>query len=346
MRENQKKMKILFIGGTGNISEAVSKLVIERGHELFLLNRCQTPHSISGIQTIQTDISSVLQVEKALGHMSFDVIADFIAFTPDDVKRDIQLFRKITKQYVFVSSAVVYEKNRIFTPIRECSPHANPNWDYAAKKIECEKILMDAWENEHFPVTIVRPSHTYDKMIPVAIGKGYDLIDRMRKGNRVIIHDSGNSLWTMTHSTDFAKGFVGLLGNPVTIGEAFHITSDEHLSWNQIYRIIADAAGVTDFNAVHIPGEFIQRLEPDWGPTITCDKGFSAIFDNSKIKRYVPGFECTTPFFTGFRNTLKRYDSGELSKEIDNSISHKLDNMIQTWTDFMDQVEKAYRILK
>jgi nucleoside-diphosphate-sugar epimerase len=339
-------MRILFIGGTGNISEAVSKLVVSKGHELFLLNRGLTQHTISGAQIIQADIHSFSSVEASIKQMSFDVVADFIAFTPDDVKRDIQLFQKITKQYVFVSSAVVYEKNRILTPIRECSPHANPNWDYAVKKIECERILMNAWENEHFPVTIVRPSHTYDKMIPVAIGKGYDLIDRMRKGNRVIIHDSGNNLWTMTHSSDFAKGFVGLLGNPVTIGEAFHITSDEHLSWNQIYRIIADAAGVSDFDAVHIPGEFIQRLEPEWGPTITCDKGFSAIFDNSKIKRYVPSFECTIPFYEGFHNTLSRYDNGELSKEIDSAVSHKLDNIIQTWIEFVNQAEAAYRLMK
>lgn len=338
-------MRVLFIGGTGNISEAVSKLAVSKGFDLYLLNRGETPNSVPGAHVLRGDIHSGESINQLLQNMKFDVVADFIAFTPEDVLRDIGLFKNRTRQYIFISSAVVYEKTRILTPIRECSPQSNSGWDYAVKKIACEKILMKAWEEENFPVTIVRPSHTYDKMIPVAIGKGYDLIDRMRKGKPVVIHDSGNSLWTMTHSSDFAKGFVGLMGNPVAKGEAFHITSDEHLTWNQIYRIIADAAGVSDFEAVHIPGEFIQSIEPDWGPTITCDKGFSAVFDTSKIKRYVPEFLCTTPFYLGFRQTLSRFDSGELPGNIDQDISHRLDKMIRVWKDAMGQAKNAYTLL-
>lgn len=326
-------MKILIIGGTGNISESVAKTAVEMGYEVFLLNREQTPNSVVGAHVIRGDINEPETMDEVLRKMEFDVVVDFIAFTPDDVRRDIKAFTGSIQQYIFISSASVYEKDHVRLPIRESNPLSNAKWAYAANKIACEKLLLDEWEKRQFPVTIVRPAHTYDKMIPLSIGKGFDILARIQRNDPIIIPDSGNSLWTLTHSLDFARGFVGLIGNPAAIGEAFHITSDELLTWNQIFRTVALAVGITDLNCVHIPGEIIGMLEPDWGPTIVCDKACSVIFDNSKIKSFVPGFTCKIPFHVGIRNTLERLRRGDFAIPVLPDAENRYDKLIMRWNE-------------
>lgn len=330
-------MKALIIGGTGNISEAVSREAVERGFELFLLNRGTTPNYVRGAHVLRADIKNPEEVNRVLKGHYFDVVSNFIAYTIDDVKQDIAFFKGRTKQYIFISSTTVYDKTRTILPFRECTARIGNGWRYAEDKITCEKLLLEAYERDHFPGTIVRPAHTYDKLIPAAIGKGIDLIGRLRRGDPFILPDSGNSLWTLTHSSDFARGFVGLMGNPATIGESFHITSDETLTWNQIYSIMADAAGAKDYRPVHIPGEFIERCDKDLGMEITCDKGISSIYDNNKIRRYVPDFVCSIPFFQGIRQTIARYDRGEMPGEPDPELEKKFDSIIDAWQSTFDQ---------
>ena len=260
-------MKVLFIGGTGNISAACSRLAIKKNIDLYHLNRGKVKADIPGkVKIITVDIKDTKQVKTALGKMSFDVVVNFIAYTPEDIKRDIQLFSGRTKQYIFISSASVYQKVGGHPVITESTPLYNPYWDYSQDKIRCEEILNEEFRKNGFPITIVRPSLTYDTVIPVAIGSwtDYTIIDRMKKGKEVIIHGDGTSLWTITHSNDFAKGFVGLLGHQQAIGHAFHITSDELLSWNQIYEAVAEAAGA-ELNAVHIASDFICDVADSMG---------------------------------------------------------------------------------
>jgi len=331
-------MKVLFIGGTGNISGACSRLAVEKGIELFHLNRDTAKADVpSGIKTISADIKNITQVKAALGDLSFDVVVNFIAFTPEDIKQDIEVFADRTKQYIFISSASVYQKVGGHPVITESTPLYNPYWDYSQDKIACEELLNDAFRKSGFPITIVRPSLTYDTVIPVAIGSwtDYTIIDRMKKGKEVIIHGDGSSLWTITHSDDFAKAFIGLLGHQQAIGHAFHITSDELLSWNQIYEAVAAAAGV-ELNAVHIASDFICDVGDTIGwkwmrGNLHGDKAVSTIFDNSKIKCFVPGFTATIPFKQGIKRTVQWFESEPSRMVID-----KANN------DFMDRVLKAY----
>jgi nucleoside-diphosphate-sugar epimerase len=335
-------MKALIIGGTGNISEAVSREAVDRGFELFLLNRGNTPNYVRGAHLLRANIKSPSEVDRALKGHVFDVVANFIAYTIEDVKQDIHFFRGRTKQYIFVSSTTVYDKTRALLPLRECSARAGNGWKHAEDKITCEKILIDAYEQQGFPCTIVRPAHTYDKLIPTTIGKGMDVIARLRRGAPVVIHDSGNSLWTLTHSSDFARGFVGLMGNQVTIGESFHITSNETLTWNQIYQMMAEAAGAQEYNPVHIPGSFIERCDKSLGMEITRDKAFSSVYTNEKIKWYVPDFVCNMPFFYGIRLSLQKLDRGELPMDSDNDIDRRIDRIINAWQSSIDAGIEAY----
>ncbi len=303
-------MKILFIGGTGNISVSVSRLAVERGFDLYLLNRGRQNVTIEGAKTITADITQPDQVQAALGDQHFDVVVDWIAFHQHQVERDIALFSGRCNQYIFISSASAYQKPATDHILTEATPLANPFWRYSQEKIECEERLMRAYREDGFPMTIVRPSHTYDNHIPISIGNwsSYVVPKRMLEGKPVIVHGDGTSLWVLTHSEDFAKGFVGLLGNPHTIGHAFQITSDFVLNWNQIYDQIGDALGVKP-NIVHMPSEFIAQHDPAGAAGLLGDKMYSAIFDNSKIKRFVPDYVATIPFYLGIRRTIKWYQA-------------------------------------
>lgn len=298
-------MKVLFIGGTGNISVSVSKLAVERGFDLYLLNRGRLPVTIDGAHTIVADISQPETVEAALKDQYFDVVVNWIAYHVPQVEQDIEWFRGRCGQYLFISSASVYQKPLTHPVVTESTPAANPFWKYSQEKIACEERLMRAYREEGFPAVIVRPSHTYDTRIPIAVGNwaSYVVPKRILEGKPVIVHGDGTSLWTLTHSEDFAKGFVGLLGHPQSIGHVFQITSDFLLNWNQIYEQIGDALGVKP-KLVHIASEFIAQVDPTSGPGLLGDKMYSVIFDNSKIKRFVPDYVATTPFHLGIRRTL------------------------------------------
>jgi len=330
-------MKVLFIGGTGNISTSVSRLTIERGIELFVLNRGNRKVDIPGVKTMIGDISKTAETKAALGNHRWDVVVNWIAFTQNDVERDIELFRGKVGQYIFISSASAYQKPLSHPIITESTPLANPYWDYSRDKIACEERLNQIYRDEQFPITIVRPSLTYDTVIPVAIGswEDYTIIDRMKKGKKVIVHGDGSSFWTITHSEDFAKGFVGLLGHQQAIGNAFHITSDEILTWNQIYEAVAEAAGVKA-NIIHIPSDFICTVAEQegqawmWG-NLLGDKAVSVIFDNTKIKTFVPDFVATIPFKEGIKRTVKWFETDPSRMVIDDGNNQLLDKIIEAY---------------
>jgi nucleoside-diphosphate-sugar epimerase len=299
-------MKVLFIGGTGNISASVSRLAISSGIELYHLNR--GTRIIDGVKNIRADIY-LPETKDLLKNYNWDVVVNWIAFTEEDVLRDITLFKGKTGQYIFISSASVYQKPPSHPVITESTPAYNPFWIYSQNKIKCENILLDEYRKTGFPVTIVRPSHTYDTVIPVALGgwEEYNIIDRIKKRKKIIVHGDGTSLWVMTHSEDFAKGFIGLLGHQQATGHIFNITSDEILTWNQVYEAVADATGVKP-EIIHIPSDFICRIEPSLTGNLLGDKAHSVIFDNSKIKGFVPGYQATIPFKAGIKKTLKWFE--------------------------------------
>ena len=313
-------MKALFIGGSGTISSAISRQVLELGWELFLLNRGNRNNEINANGKpgklveincdIRTDSVETIhsKIKSASGGNNFDVVADFIAFTPEHVEKDLSIFEYLCRQYIFISSASAYQKPLSSYLVTESTPLANPYWEYSRNKIACENFLMTVYRNKSFPVTIVRPSHTYDeRSVPLGVhgNKGsWQVVKRMLKGKQVIIHGDGTSLWTMTHNNDFAAGFIGLMGNIHAIGEAVQITSDETLDWNQIYRAIADALNV-ELNAVHISSEFLANNGPyDFTGSLIGDKANSVVFDNTKLKRLVPGFCAKVRFDQGIRRTI------------------------------------------
>ena len=323
-------MKVLFIGGTGVISSACSRLAVNRGIDLYLLNRGQTERPIpEGAQVLRGDIRDRASVERALGDTTFDAIVDWIAFTPEHVEADIELFRGRTGQYVFISSASAYQKPLSSLPITESTPLHNPFWAYSRAKAACEERLMQAYRDEGFPVTVVRPSHTYDRT-KIPLPGHHTAIDRMRKGKKVVIHGDGTSLWVLTHHEDFAKGFVGLLGNPRAIGHAFHITSDELLTWNQIYTIMAHAAGVEP-QIVHVPSDVIAAFDPEVGAGLLGDKAHSVVFDNSKIKRLVPGFAATIPFARGAKEMIAWFDADPIRQAVDERVNRLVDSIIAAY---------------
>lgn len=331
-------MKVLFIGGTGNISSACSRLAVKRGIELYHINRGKVKADVpSEVHQLTADIKNKDQMKAAIKGLSFDVVVNFIAFTSDDVRQDIELFEGKTNQYIFISSASVYQKVGGHPVITESTPLYNPYWDYSRDKIECENILNEAYRNLGFPITIVRPSHTYDTVIPVAIGSwtDYTIVDRIKKGKEVIIHGDGSSIWTITHSDDFAKAFVGLLGHQQAIGHAFHITSDELLSWNQIYEAVAGAAGA-ELSAVHIASDFIcdvgDKMGWEWmRGNLHGDKAVSSIFDNSKIKRFVPGYSATIPFKEGIKRTIQWFESDPSRMVISEENNYFIDKVLEAY---------------
>lgn len=315
-------MKALLIGGTGTISMAITRLLAsKKDWDVYLLNRgsrrAEVPETV---RWIQADISDEEAVRQALAGMKFDCVCEFIGFVPEQVQRDIRLFTGRTKQYIYISSASAYHKPAKDYRITEGTALANPYWQYSRDKIACEDILMKAYREHGFPVTIVRPSHTYDnRNVPLGVhgnNGSYQVLKRMLEGKPVIIHGDGTSLWTMTHNSDFAVGYVGLMGNPHAIGEAFQITNDETLTWNQIYRAIADALGV-ELKAYHVSSEFLAAVSNyDFTGSLIGDKANSVVFDNSKLKRAVPDFHPTVRFEEGIRDTIANIMAHpELQKE-------------------------------
>lgn len=323
-------MKVLFVGGTGVISSACSRLAVSRGVDLYLLNRGQTVRPVpEGAQVLHGDIRDRASAERALGDATFDVVVNWINFTPEHVEADLELFRDRTGQYIFISSASAYQKPLSSLPITESTPLDNPFWAYSRAKIAGEERLMQAYRETKFPVTIVRPSHTYDRTKVPLLGH-YTDIDRMRKRKKVIVHGDGTSLWVLTHHEDFAKGFVGLLGNPRAVGHAFHITSDELLTWNQIYTILAHAAGIEP-QIVHVPSDLIAAFDPEVGAGLLGDKAHSVIFDNTKIKRLVPDFAATIPFSQGAEEIVAWFDADPARQAVDEQVNHLIDRIIASY---------------
>jgi nucleoside-diphosphate-sugar epimerase len=278
------------------------------------------------------DVKDEAGLRRAIEGMDFDVVVDWIAYTPKDIERDIAVFGGRTKQFVFISSASAYQKPPAHYLITESTPLANPHWQYSRDKIACEERLLKAWREEGFPVTIVRPSLTYDPNFPIAIGGWgcYTLADRLLKGKPIIVHGDGSSLWVVTHAEDFGRGFLGLLGNERAVGHAFHITSDEVLTWDQIYRTIADALGV-EAKIVHIPSDFIAGVAPQMAGGLLGDKTWSAVFDNSKIKAFAPGYQATIPFREGIRRTLGWFAADPQRQRIDEAVNAEMDRILDAY---------------
>lgn len=302
-------MKVLFIGGTGTISMAISKKLLSEGNTLYLINRGSRNNTLSGnVIELKADINDEEAISRLIQDLQFDAVADFIAFTPMQLARDHRLFNGKTKQFIYISSASAYQKPPADYQITEGTPLANPYWEYSRNKIAGEDYLMNLYRDEGFPVTIVRPSHTYDeRSVPLGVhgnNGSYSVIKRMLEGKPVIIHGDGTSLWTLTHNSDFARGFTGLIGNVHAIGEAVQITSDESLTWNQIYQIIADSLGVK-LKAVHVASEFLDACSSyNFTGSLLGDKANTVVFDNRKLKRLVPGFTSTIRADQGIRNTV------------------------------------------
>jgi nucleoside-diphosphate-sugar epimerase len=323
-------LKVLFIGGTGIISSACSELAIRRGIDLYLLNRGQSKRPAPPEANIlHGDIREFDSARAAIEGRHFDVVVNWIAFTPDHIETDLELFRGRTGQYIFISSASAYQTPPRYQPVTESTPLHNPYWAYSRNKIACEERLMRAYREEGFPMTVVRPSHTYDQTLLPMHG-GYTIVNRMRRGKKVIVHGDGASLWTMTHHRDFAAGFVGLLGNSRAIGDAFQITSDEWLTWNQIFTIVADAAK-TEAHIVHIPSDFINRFDQNWGASLLGDKTHSMLFDNSKIKRLVPDFNAAIPFEQGAREIMAWYDADPARQSVNHELDATIDRILAAY---------------
>lgn len=307
-RKECVQMKALFIGGTGTISTEISKYCLSKGWELTLLNRGRSAAYVpEGARVLCADIHDESAVKAVLGDEHFDVVADFIAFTEDHVKRDIRLFTGRCSQYIFISSASAYQKPLSSPWITEGTPLANPYWQYSRDKIACENALLQAYREDAFPITIVRPSHTYcERKLPLCLhgaNGSFQVLERMRQGKPVIVPGDGTTLWTLTHSRDFAVAFEGLMGNAHALGETYHITGDENLTWNQIYEAAARALGVKA-RLVHIASETLGLLDSEFVGALIGDKSNTVIFDNTKIKRAVPQFCATTRFDEGARECV------------------------------------------
>jgi len=327
-------MKVLFIGGTGNISSACTRLAVDKGYEVFIVNRGQNPHAAipEGVNVLTGDVHDEMLMRELLKPHQFDAVVDFQVFEVAHIEADLEVFYNKTHQYVMISTASAYQKPPVDYLIKESTPLHNPYWHYSRKKIACELRLMQAYREQGFPVTIVRPSYTYGvTWIPSAVGgRDYTVVNRMRQGKKIIVHGDGQSLWTMTHNSDFAKGLVGLLGNVQAIGESFHITSDEVLTWDQIYQAIGQAAGATP-KLIHITSEFINAVVPQWGEFLFGDKACSMVFDNSKIKRVVPEFKATVPFSQGVRRSVEWFDADEKRQIINRETDTLIDRIITAY---------------
>lgn len=337
-------MRILFLGGTGIISTACSRLALERGFDVTLLNRARR-EPIAGAHQLVADLADP-GVAAVLGDRRWDVVVDFIAFDPAAIEQRLALFRGKTGQYVFISTTSAYQRPLNHYLITESTPLVNPYWEYSRLKIAAEDRLIRALREEAFPVTIVRPSLTYgDTFVPLALNSrthGYTNLARLRAGQPLIVPGDGLSLWTITHNTDFAKGLVGLLGHTGAIGQAFHLTSDEVLTWNQLYLAVAEAAGVAQPRLVHIASDFITACLPEVTGTLLGDKAHSAVFDNSKIKRFVPDYVATTRFRTGIARTIRWYDADPARQTVDHELSAKWDRLIAAYERGLDAARREF----
>ena len=338
-------MKILLIGGTGTISSAITRQLAEGGHELWLLNRGSRKDEVpAGVRQVICDVNDEAEVLRQLGDQVFDAVCEFIGFLPSQVARDIRLFDGRTRQYVYISSASAYKKPASSHVITEGTALANPYWEYSRNKIACEELLMKTYREEGFPVTIVRPSHTYcERAVPVSVHGlqgSWQVLRRMQEGKPVLVQGDGSSLWTLTWNEDFARGFIGLLGNPKAIGEAFQIMSDEQLTWNQIYQCVANALGVT-FKPYYVSSEFLAAVAPkawDFTGNLLGDKSVTVVFDCTKLKRAVPGFCATTRFDEGVRRCVAYIQNHpELQVE---------DPEFDAWCDrVIDTLEQSKRLI-
>ncbi len=303
-------MKALFIGGTGTISAAITKLLAASGHEVFLINRGSRSSEVpDGVTVLKCDVSDEEALAETVKDMEFDVVSDFIAFVPSQLERDYRIFKDKTRQFMFISSASAYQKPIANYQITEGTPLANPYWEYSRNKIACEEFLMKKYREEGFPVTIVRPSHTYDeRSVPLGVhgrNGSWQVVKRIMEGKPVIIHGDGTSLWTMTHNSDFAWAYVSLMDNVHAIGESVQITSDESLTWNQIYESIAKAVH-KPLHAIHVSSEFLAASSDyDFTGSLIGDKANSVVFDNAKLKRLVPGFYAQVRFDQGVKDTIE-----------------------------------------
>lgn len=338
-------MKILFIGGSGIISRAVAQRTLAAGHELWVLNRGRH-RPVDGTRALRADAADPDSLRSALRGHAWDVVVDWIVFTPAELRRDLELFRESARQYIFISSATVYQKPPRHYLITEDAPRGNPYWEYARLKIACEEALEAAHRATGFPGVIVRPSLTYgEDQVPLVLNswqQSWTAVDRMRRGTPVIIPGDGNSLWTITHNTDFAEGLVGLFGNPATLGQSFHITSDEVLTWNQIFSQAAEAAGVAAPRFVHIPSDFLISCVPDVEGTLLGDKAVSAVFDNAKLKRFVPGFRAKTPFAEGIRRTIAWFDADPARKQVDAAMNARWDRLLAAYDAALAEAKRQF----
>lgn len=339
--------KALFIGGTGTISTAISKLVAQSPDwELYVINRGSRNNVLpKNVKTITiADINNEDEAREKLAEYEFDCVCDFICFVPEQIKRDYRLFKGKTKQMMFISSASAYQKPVGNYLINEATPLANPYWEYSRNKIACEDFLMEKYRKEQFPITIIRPSHTYDeRSIPLGVhGKNgsWQVVKRMLAGKPVIVHGDGTSLWTMTHNSDFAKGFFGLMGNIHAIGEAFQITSDETVTWNQVYQSIADSLGVT-YKPYYVASEFLAAVSDyDFTGSLIGDKANSVVFDNTKLKKAVPDFKATVRFDQGVRKTIEFVLSHPEYQKEDKEFDEWCDKVIDTLENAKKQLTK------
>jgi nucleoside-diphosphate-sugar epimerase len=321
-------IRVLFLGGTGVISSACARAAVGAGIELSVLNRGQTRYRPlpGGVTVLRGDAHDPATVRAALDGRAFDAVVNWIAFTPQQVQADIEVLRGRTGQYVFISSASAYQTPPARLPVTESTPLRNPVWRYSQDKIACEDLLVRAYQEHGFPATIVRPSHTYDQTL-VPFDGGWTVLGRMRQGKPVVVHGDGTSLWTLTHHADFAAGFVPLLGHARTLGEAFHITSDDVLTWNQIAEALAAAAGCTA-DLVHVPSDDIAAADPEWGAGLLGDKAHSMVFDNSKLRSVVPGYRAVIPFEQGAREIVGWYDADPARQQTDLRLDAVMDKLV------------------
>jgi len=321
-------LKLLLIGGTGVISSATTRLAVERGLDVTVLNRgsSATRPLPEGAELVRADVRDPASVRAALGDREFDAVVDWVAFTPEHVQTDLDLFAGRTGQYVFISSASAYQTPPERLPVTESTPLRNPFWQYSRDKIACEDLLVRAYRDTGFPATVIRPSHTYDRTL-VPLDGGWTAVERMRQGKEVVVHGDGTSLWTLTHHEDFARGLVPLLGHPRTVGEAFHITSDDVLTWNQVVRALGAAAGVEP-RVVHVPSDAIAAADPEWGAGLLGDKAHSMVFDTTKLRRLVPDFAATIPFEQGAREIVAWHDADPARQQVDARLDAVMDDLV------------------
>ena len=332
--EDLTGLKVLILGGTGTISTEVVRRAVAVGHRVTVLNRGQStgsgrPVLPPEVRVLTADVRDTIAVRAAIGPQDFDVVVDFLGFVPDHVRSDIELFSDRVGQYVFISSASAYQTPPARLPVTESTPLRNPFWRYSRDKIACEDLLVATYRETGFPMTIVRPSHTYDAT-SVPLDGGWTVVDRMRRGLPVVVPGDGTSLWTLTHSRDFAVAFVGLFGEPRTLGQAFHITADEALPWNRIFADVARAAGVEP-TLVHVPSDVIARHDADLGAGLLGDKAHSMVFDNSLVRTIVPGWRALTPFAQGAREIVAWHDADPQRQRIDERLNALFDRLAASY---------------